>query len=203
MTVYDTLTTLGYTYAKLTDFDFKIDPKASVSLNAKFLTLPGSSQTTASESFTSVQPLLGWQWSQTNAGAASTRGLSLDLQVQRAGEAIHASNGVQAARENFTGVLTSNGTYKAVFENTAGSNVDLNLYANWSQQPATATLTKPVAFGGESVAFTMSKSGWKTAKRDLSQAYSQIDFNLSGIFNTTDGGAVSAVLQNWISAQYI
>lgn len=203
LTVYDTLTTLGYTYAKLTDFDFKIDPKASVSLNAKFLTLPGSSQTTASESFTSVQPLLGWQWSQTNAGAASTRGLSLDLQVQRAGEAIHASNGVQAARENFTGVLTSNGTYKAVFENTAGSNVDLNLYANWSQQPATATLTKPVAFGGESVAFTMSKSGWKTAKRDLSQAYSQIDFNLSGIFNTTDGGAVSAVLQNWISAQYI
>jgi hypothetical protein len=202
LTVYDTLSTLGYSYAKLTDFDFKIDPKASISLNAKLLSMPGVSQTTATENYTTVQPVLGWQWAQTNAGASSTRGLSLDLQLKRAGEAIHASNGVQAPREIFTGVITSDGTYKAIFENASGTNVDLNLFANYTQQAATATLTKPVAVGGESIAITMSKSGWKTAKRDLSQAYSQIDFSLSGIFNTTDGGAVSAVLTNWVSAQY-
>ena len=198
LTVYDTLTTLGYSYAKLTDFDFKIDPKASISVNAKLLSMPGASQTLVTENFTSVQPVLGWQWAQTNAGASSTRGLSLDVQVKRAGEAIHASNGVQAPREIFTGVLTSDGTYKAIFENQT----DLNLFANYSQQVATATLTKPVAVGGESIAITMSRSGWKTAKRDLSQPYSQIDFSLSGVFNTTDGGAVSAVLVNWVTAQY-
>jgi hypothetical protein len=202
LTVYDTLTTLGYSYAKLTDFDFKIDPKGSISLSAKLLTMPGAAQSTVSESFTTVQPLLGWQWTMTDAGAASTKGLSLDLSIKRAGEAIHASNGVQAPREIFTGVLSSDGTYKAIFENTGGVNTDLGLFANWSQQAATATLTKPVASGGESLAFTMSRSGWKTAKRDLSQAYSQIDYSLSGVFNTTDGGAVSAVLQNWITAQY-
>lgn len=202
LTVFDTLSTLGYSYAKLTDFDFKIDPKASISLNAKLLAMPGAPQTLVSENFTSVQPVLGWQWAQTNAGASSTRGLSLDVQVKRAGEAIHASNGVQAPREIFTGVLSSDGTYKAIFENAAGTNVDLNLFANYSQLPATATLTKPVAVGGESIAITMSRSGWKTAKRDLSQPYSQIDFSLSGVFNTTDGGAVSAVLQNWVVAQY-
>lgn len=198
LTVFDTLTTLGYSYAKLTDFDFKIDPKASISLNAKLLAMPGTSQTLVSENFTSVQPVLGWQWAQANAGASSTRGLSLDVQVKRAGEAIHASNGVQAPREIFTGVLSSDGTYKAIFENQT----DLNLFANWSQQAATATLTKPVAVGGESIAITMSRSGWKTSKRDLSQAYAQIDFSLSGVFNTTDGGAVSAVLSNWVTAQY-
>jgi hypothetical protein len=198
LTVFDTLTTLGYSYGKLTDFDFKIDPKGSISLSAKLLTMPGTSQTTVSENFTAVQPLLGWQWAMTDAGASSTRGLSLDLSVKRAGESIHASNGVQAPREIFTGVLSSDGTYKAIFENQT----DLNLFANWSQQAATATLTKPVSVGGESVAFTMSRSGWKTAKRDLSQAYSQIDYSLSGVFNTTDGGAVSAVLQNWVVSQY-
>lgn len=198
LTVFDTLTTLGYSYAKLTDFDFKIDPKASISLNAKLLAMPGTSQTLVSENFNSVQPLLGWEWAQTNAGASSTRGLSLDVSVKRAGEAIHASNGVQAPREIFTGVLSSDGTYKAIFENQT----DLSLFANWSQQAATATLTKPTAVGGESIAITMSKSGWKTAKRDLSQPYSQIDFSLSGVFNTTDGGAVSAVLTNWVVSQY-
>jgi hypothetical protein len=203
LTVFDTLTTLGYSYGKLTDFDFKIDPKGSISLSAKLMTMPGTSQSTVSESFTTVQPMLGWQWAQTNAGASSTRGLSLDLSIKRAGESIHASNGVQAPREIFTGVLTSDGTYKAIFENAGGVNTDLNLFANWSQQPATATLTKPVAVGGESIAITMSRSGWKTAKRDLSQAYSQIDYSLSGVFNTTDGGAVSAVLTNWVSSQYV
>ena len=198
LTVFDTLTTLGYSYGKLTDFDFKIDPKGSISLNAKLMTMPGTSQSTASENFTTVQPLLGWQWTMSDAGASSTRGLSLDLSVKRGGEAIHASNGVQAPREIFTGVLSSDGTYKAIFENQT----DLNLFANWSQLPAVATLTKPVASGGESVAFTMSKSGWKTGKRDLSQAYSQIDYSLSGVFNTTDGGAVSATLSNWVTAQY-
>lgn len=198
LTVYDTLTTLGYSYGKVTDLDIKIDPKAGVSLGVKLMTLPFTSQSTAAETYTTVQPVLGWQWTMTNAGAGSTRGLTYDLGVKRPGEAIHTSNGAQSAREIFTGVITSEGTYKAIFENQT----DLALFLTNTQQPATALLTKPVAIGGESLALTMSKSGWKTGKRDLAGGYVQASFDLAGIYNSTDSGALSAVLASWVTTQY-
>ncbi len=197
-TVFDTNTTLGYSYARITDLAIKIDPKAGVSLDGKFLTQGASAQSTTSETYNTIQPMLGWQWAQTNSGGSSTRGLSLDLTVKRAGEAIHASTGVQGPREIFTGVLDADGSYKAIYENQT----DFALFQNYQQLPLTAALTKPASIGGESVAFTMNKSGWKTAKRDLSQPYTQMTFDISGIYNSTDGGAMSAVLMNWVAAQY-
>lgn len=197
-TMFDTVETLGYSYGKITDLALKIDPKAGVSLDGKFLTQTASAQSVTAETYNTVQPMLGWQWAQTNAGGSSTRGLTLDLAVKRPGEAIHASTGTQGPREIFTGVLDADGSYKAIYENTT----DLGLFLNYQQLPLTALLTKPAPIGGESIAFTMSKSGWKTAKRDLSPTYSQISFDISGVYNSTDGGAMSAVLQNWVSTQY-
>lgn len=197
-TVYDTVSTLSYSGAKITDLAVKIDPKAGVSLNPKFLTMPVATQSTTAETYTTVQPVLGWQWSMTDAGASSTRGLTLDLTLKRSGEAIHASNGVQAPREIFTAAIDADGSYKAIYENTT----DLALFQNYSQLPLTAALSKPVAIGGESLALTMSRSGFKTSKRDLSQAYVQMTFDVSGVYNSTDGGAVSAVLMNWVTSTY-
>jgi hypothetical protein len=198
LTVYDTTQTLGYAGAKITDFDLKIDPKAGIDIETKWLCMPGAPQSAAVETYNQVQPLLGWQWSMTNAGAPSTRGLTLDFSVKRAGEAIHSSDGVQAPREIFTGVLQSDGTYKAIFENQT----DIALVENYTQMPVVAAVAKPASIGGESLTITMSKSAWHTSKRDLSQAYSQIAYDLSGLFNTADGGAISAVLTNWVTAAY-
>lgn len=198
LTVYDTLQYLGYVGAKLSQLQVKIDPKAGVSLTADLTAFPGTVQTTVAETYTQDQPLLGWEWSQTNAGSVSTRGLTLDLTVKRAVEAIHSSNGVQAPREIFAGTLDADGTYKAIFE----SQVDLNLFANWSQLPLVAALAQPLSFGGSQLSFTMTKSGWYKGKRDLGQGYVQADYSISGIYNATDGGAIQAVLKNFSSAQY-
>jgi hypothetical protein len=48
----------------------------------------------------------------------------------------------------------------------------------------------------------MSKSGWYKGKRDLSGTYAAAQFSLSGIYNTTDGGAVQATLKNFVSTAY-
>jgi hypothetical protein len=201
LTVYDTSSgtpTLGYVGAAFSDVGFKIDPKGSVSLNTKLKALPGVAQSTPTPTYTALPPVLGWQWVMTNAGGASTRGLSLDLSIKRAVEAIHSSNGLQAPREIFQGALDVDGTYKAIFENLT----DLNLYTNYTQTPTTATLLQPAVFGGASLALNLSQSGWFKGKRDLGSAYVQAAFSLAGIYNATDAGSVSAVLKNFQTASY-
>ena len=191
LTVYDTLQTLEYTSAVVSDLEIKIDPKGALAFNAKLTSFPFILGSTTAETYTQVQPLLGWQWAMTNGGASSTRGLTYDIAIKRAVEAIHASNGSQNPREIFGATLDSDGTYKAIFENQT----DLGLYLNYTQQPATALLAAPLAKGGYSLALTMSQSGWYKGMRDLSQGYVQANFSLSGIYNSTDGGAISAVLK--------
>lgn len=198
LTVYDTLTTIGYAGSKLAELQVKIDPKAAVSLSLKYNSFPGASQSSMTASYTTYAPAIGWEWAMTNAGASSTRGLTYDVTVKRATEPVHSSDGIQAPREIFSGTLDMDGTYKAIFENQ----LDLNLFAQYTQSPATALLTQPLSAGGSSLSLTSSKSGWYKGKRDLSTSYVQADFSISGIYNATDGGAVSAVLSNYQTSAY-
>lgn len=199
LTVDDTAgNVLGYTAATASDLQIKIDPKAIVSVNLKMTSMPGVTQSAITPTYTTVAPNLGWEWVMTNSGGTSDRGLTYDLTVKRAVEAIHSSNGVQAPREIFQGALEVDGAYKALFNN----NTDLNLYLQYTQTPTTATVTQPVAQGGMSLALTLTKSGWFKGKRDYSGSYVQADFSLSGIWNSTDSGSVSAVLNNYQTTAY-
>lgn len=203
ITVNDTVDTRGWVGCAISDLGIKIDPKGTVTFNPKFAGFPEGSQTTFTPSYTSTQPLLGWQWTMTNAGGSSTRGLTYDLALKRAAEVIHSSDGTQAPREVFTGGLESDGQYKAIFE----SLVDMNLFLNYTQTATSATLTQPpqaggTQIGGASLTLTMSQSGYHKATRDLSQTYVQASFDLSGIANTTDSGVVQAVLKNFSTAAY-
>jgi hypothetical protein len=164
---------------------------------------PEVTQTTFTPAYTSAQPLLGWQWLMNNAGATSTRGLTYDITLKRAAEAVHSSDGVQPPREVFNGALEADGAYKAIFEDLS----DMNLFLNYTQTSTTATLTQPpqvggVQIGGASLAVTMSQSGYHKGTRDLGQTYMQASFSLSGIANTTDAGVVQAVLKNFQASAY-
>lgn len=198
LTVYDTTQYLGYSGLKWTDAQIKIDPKASLSISAKAMAFPGTVQSTVSETYTQFTPFLGWEWTSTQNAVASTRGLSLDLTVKRAGEAINSSDGTQAPREIFVGALECDGSYKAIFENQT----DINVFLNYTQQAMTATVTGRLLDGAPVLAITMNKSAWTKGKRDLGQPYVQADFDISGVYNAIDGGAVSAVLQNWTTSAY-
>ncbi|WP_438489581.1 phage tail tube protein [Streptomyces sp. S186] len=198
LTLYDTTQTVSCSYCRLSDLGVKIDPKGAVSLTLKYVSFPSAVQTLQTETFSTYDPLLGWSWTMNNAGGSSTRGLTYDMTVKRATEAIASSDGTQSPREVFAGPIEVDGTYKCIFENQ----LDMNLYLNYTQTATTATLAQPVPRGGQSLALTMSKSGYYKGKRDLGSAYVQADFSISGIYNTSDGGAVSAVLKNFTSAAY-
>lgn len=196
-TAYDTLQTLGYTDVVFSDLDVKIDPKGIVSLSVKGKSLLGVAESAMTTAYTSLEPLLGWGWTMTNGGSSSTRGLTYDVKLKRDVDVINSSDGTQGPREIFQGALDVTGAYKAIFDSLA----DLNLYLTNSQQPATATIQQPVEHGGASLALTMSKSGWSKGKRDWGD-YVQATFSLDGIYNTTDAGAISAVLKNFVTTAY-
>lgn len=204
LTKYDVATnattthTRGFPGCKINECAIKIDPKAAMTFSMKYNGWLSAEQPDPTPSFTPTIPALGWQWTMTNGGASSTRGLTYDLTIKRTADPIHASNGVQQPREVFQGTLDADGTYKAIFEN----DTDLNLYLNYTQLPTTAVLTQPVTSGGNVITLTMSKSGWFKGKVDLSGTYVAADFSLSGIFNSTDGGAMTATVTNFTSTAY-
>ncbi len=196
-TIFDTLGTKSYSGAAMSDLDIKIDPKNAVSLATKFKSFQNVDATDMTPSFTALPPALGWQWTMTNAGGSSTRGLSYDMKVTRKLDVIHSSDGRQSPREIFQGALDVEATYKAIYENQT----DLNLFLNWVQSPVTALLTQPVYAGGSTLALTMSKSGFHKGKREWAN-YVEATFNVSGIYNATDGGILTATLYNFRSDAY-
>lgn len=204
LTKYDVATnatathTRGFPGAKISECAIKIDPKAAVTFSVKYTGWLSAEQSDPTPTFTPTIPGLGWEWTMTNGGGSSTRGLTYDLTIKRPADAIHASNGVQQPREVFQGVLDAEGAYKAIFEN----DTDLNLYLNYTQLPTSAVITQPVTSGGNTITLTTSKSGWYKGKVDLSTTYVTADFSLSGIYNSTDSGSVSAVITNFTSTAY-
>jgi hypothetical protein len=198
LSVFDNIDYRTFAGAMMTDLSIKIDPKGSVSMNPKFVTWPEATAASFVPTFNVVQPQLGWQWTVTNAGGVSTRGLTMDFTIKRTGEAIHTGNGLQTPRETFVGALEVDGAYKAIYENTT----DMSLYLQYTQTPTVHSVIKPVSLGGESLVITMSQSGYHKAVRDLSQQYVQATFDVSAVNNSTDGGITKVVLKNYVSAAY-
>lgn len=198
LSVFDNVDYRAWPGCVATELQIKIDPKGMVTFNVKYVGFPEQTATTFTNTFNTVIPGLGWEWTVTNAGGTSTRGLTMDLTLKRAGEAIHTSNGLQPPRETFVGALELDGAYKAIYENTN----DMNLFLNYTQTPTVHTITKPAVAGGESLAMTMSSSGYNKAVRELGQVYVQASFDVSAIQNTTDAGITKFVLKNFVTTQY-
>ena len=197
-TTDDGASQLGWAGCVCSELAIKIDPKNLVTWGPKFTGFPSATESTFAYAASAVQPVQGWAWTVSNAGASSTRGLTMDLTMKRATEAINSSDGTQGPREIFPGAMETDGTYKAVYENLT----DYNLYQNAVQTPTVHTLTQPVATGGAVIAITMSESGYTTGAVELGSAYVQASYNVSGIANPTDSGVVQVSLKNFVSASY-
>lgn len=186
----------GWTGCVESELAIKIDPKGLVKISPKYTGWASAVQSTFAYAASTAQAVPGWAWTVTDAQASSTRGLTMDLTLKRATEAIHASSGTRGPREVFPGALEIDGTYKAIFENE----LDITLFRNYTQVPTVHTLSQPVLFGGSVLALTMSQSGYVTAKVANSGVFLTVDLGMSGVMNTTDGGVASAVLSNFSPA---
>lgn len=191
--------TRGFPGCKLSEMAVKIDPKGAISFSPKWIGWLSATQTNPTPAFSQTQPFLGWQWSLTNGGASSTRGLTYDVTLKRTGtEALHTSNGLQGPREVFQGAFEADGTLKAIFENDN----DLQLFLNYTQMAFVCSLTQPPTSGGNTLTLTHSREGVTKGAVDTTSAYLAASFDVSAVFNSTDVGAMTATLTNYSSTAF-
>lgn len=198
LTQFNKIETRGYAGCVMSELDLKIDPKAAVSADAKWMGMPSATETTVAPTFSSAQPVLGWQWALTLAGIASTRALTGDYSLKRAVEAINSSDGTQGPREIFPGALEVDYKMKAIFEN----NTDFSQFQGYTSVPVVATLTQALAFGGSVLTITSTNQKYTKFAPDFSTEYLSADIESSGSFNSTDNGLLVVTLSNFSSTAY-
>lgn len=192
---------VGWPGCVMSDLAVKIDPKNLITFAPKYTGMPSAAQSTFAYAAAGTVPHIGWEWTLSNAAAASTRGLTFDLALKRAVDPIAASTGTQAPREIFPGALEANGTLKAIYDSAA----DMTLFTSGLQEAATVTATQNPVLGGSVLTMALSLAAYTTGKRDLAQAYVQADYAIVGVTNTTDstsGGVASATLTNFQQTAY-
>lgn len=148
--------------------------------------------------YTDTEPFLGWQLLWSAGGTSSTRVENTTLSIKRDVSVIAGSDGTQSPRETFAGGLTFDASGNALFEDET----DLNRFLAYGQSAVVATLQKPVARGGESLALTSTLATWKKAKPNRGQKYATLDFTIEGAYSATDAGPVQALLKNLASSAY-
>ena len=90
-TTDDGVDILGWTGCVMSELGIKIDPKGFLGFTPKYTGMPSATQSTFSPAYTALLPVVGWAWTVTNAGSSSTRGLTMDVTLKRAVEAIACS----------------------------------------------------------------------------------------------------------------
>ena len=195
---YNGLNTKGFAGCAFSEVGMKIDPKGILEFTTALTGFPSTVPTNPTWVGPTSTPILGWQWTLTHNGVASTRGLSLDLTYKRAVEPINSSDGTIGPREVFQGAIELDGSMKAIFDVTT----DLDRYEQWTQVPLVATLTQPLSAGGSVLTVTASKAGNAKSKVDNSGQYVTLDQDVTGIWNSTDSGVSTVTLTNYTSAAY-
>ena len=198
LTYFNGYETRGYPGCVLNELGVKIDPKGAISCDSKWVGFPSAVQSNATASFSTVQPNIGYQWALSAGGTNSTRGLSLDFTIKQNAAPLDTSDGTQAPREIFAGGVECDFKLKAIFEN----NNDFTAFLTYAKQALTSTIQQPSTLGGASLALTVSKAVYSKFATDFSGQYVAVDIDGSGLFNATDNGPLSAVLQNFITTTY-
>lgn len=198
LTQANTVDLRGYAGCVESDLAINIDPKAAITADASWLGFPSAVVAGPSAPFSTVQPMLGWQWGLTVGGVASTRGLSAAYKLKRACEPIQASNGLQTPREFFADSIECDVKMKAIFENTT----DFTQFTGYSYAALVSTLTQPLSQGGS--VLTITNTGQKYIKfaGDYGSKYLQADIDASAAMNTTDNGIGTVTLKNYVGVAY-
>lgn len=190
--------TRGYPGCVCSDLGVKIDPAGAVTASAKWTGHLSAPQAAAAAAFDPAPPILGWQWSLTVGGAASTRALSAGYAFGRSVAAIVVCDGSQTPREVWAGPLTCALTVKAVFD----SDTDYAQFIGYSAVPVVSTLAQPLAQGGAALTITTTAQTYTRFAPDFAGRYLRADIEASGAFNDTDNGACAVTVQNFVQTPY-
>ena len=116
LTMDDGTGPLGWPGTVVSSLAIKIAKDGIARLTASASGFPPAAVDTFAWEGTPAQPAYGWQWAITTGGGASTRGLSMDLNLHREVAVCPVIANQQQPLGIWPGPLQADGTYSAIFE---------------------------------------------------------------------------------------
>ena len=143
-------------------------------------------------------PLMGWEVAPTIASVANAKMISAAFSSKRSTEAPHTLNNTRNPYNVFAGPVEASWKLKMI----ALDEVDwLHLTAN--DQPALSlVVTSPYGSPAPILTFTHAAAAWVKAPMDLTQKWVQLDADVTGFWNSGDGGPAQMVLSNGVATAY-
>ena len=134
---------LGWPGTVVSSLAIKITKDGIARLTASASGFPPAAVDTFAWEGTPAQPAYGWQWAITTGGGASTRGLSMDLNLHRDVAVCPVIANQQQPLGIWPGPLQADGTYSAIFEDQ----LDFDNYWSNPQDPCVHSLPSPFSPG--------------------------------------------------------
>ena len=182
-----------FAYSMLAELDFKWAESAALEYSAKFNGKASVVGITATPSISQVNPILDWQFTAALNNTPNGNLVAFDLAFKRKITVKFPANNSQAPSIIIAGPLSVTG--KMTFEKA--DDTELGLALNNTQQSVVLDSTATATQAG--IKFTLTKAALKNpvvSGKDLIE----LDVDMEGIYNTTDGGSAQIALCNEVWA---
>lgn len=158
----------------------------------------GATVAQTSLSIGSVQSLAGWMISATVGGVAFSNYLMEGgITITRALRPVHGSKNVAGGTQDLVKLWPCQLSVQArlVFEFESTS--EFALFQAATKDTVVLTMQRSAS---ESIAFTMTNTGWRQAEYEVSDNIYRVVANVNGLYNSTDAGPCAIVITNAIAS---
>lgn len=183
--------------SRLTGLTIKFTPDAGVTYTAKWLAWPSATYTVETTTYETTPFLLGWEAALTLAGSSDPVLESLTLDLTRAkSQSLFAANNTQNPYNTFVGPMQAKWTLGFYMQGDTE-------YA-YALSQATQTVSVAITEPSSGPVLTLSSHAVQFTKPtiDRGKEYVLVDISGEAVYNSTDAGVATAVLQNSISTAY-
>lgn len=197
ITDYQGLQARRYTQATCSSVGLRLSAQELFTHSAAFTSIATTTTTTPTPSFGTLSPIAGWAGTINLAGSANALLEDLDLTFSRNVTPVHTVSGQSNPVQIWSGPLSVSG--RANF--LAADETEFTRYLGVT----TPALVVTLAQGSASLAVTMSKVVYTSAKVERGDDFTQVSVQFDALANTTDAGAsggfapAKAVLTNSIA----
>ena len=202
ITTYNQLTSSGnvrqYPGAIIDQLDLIVDAKGSCKYTSKWKAWPSSTASKPTPTWVNTTPLMGWEMAPSIGGSAVSRLISSQLTLKSSTELPHTMNGVRTPYTTFAGPREADWKFKAICEDET----DWLHLVNNDQPALSLPITSP--YGSPAPVLTMIAAAAAFTKEplDFTQKWVQLDADVTGFYNSGDGGPVQFTLVNGVATAY-
>lgn len=180
-TDYQGLQTRRYAAATESSLSLRVSAQELFTYSSQWTTFGSTTQSTPAPSFSTLDPIAGWTGAVNLGGGANTLLEEMDVTFTRNVTPVHTVDGTSDPLQIWQGPLSVSGRMMLI----ADAETEFTRYLGVTFPAMTVTLTQ----GTASLALTMSKLVYTSAKIERGDDFTQASVQFEAIANTTDAGA--------------